>query len=127
MIIAWIIAETAGVVDVVFGFFSRGGLFMWPLLICSIVSVTILILRGFGFGACFLAPRFELRRWRIGHAPDRAWHRRSIKRNRLRTFHRCADTGRVHLFFPKSRSDVRGDGNARSRVDQQMLLRPRYA
>jgi hypothetical protein len=32
MIIAWIIAETAGIVDVVLGFFSRGGLFMWPLL-----------------------------------------------------------------------------------------------
>src|SRR6266576_2804492 len=35
MIIAWIIAETAGIVDVVFGFFSRGGLFMWPLVIES--------------------------------------------------------------------------------------------
>ena len=46
MIAAWIIAETTGVVDVVLGFFSRGGLFMWPLLICSIVSVTIMILRG---------------------------------------------------------------------------------
>jgi len=46
MIIAWIIAETTGIVDVVLGFFSRGGLFMWPLLICSIVSVTIMILRG---------------------------------------------------------------------------------
>src|SRR6476660_2311952 len=45
MIAAWIIAET-GVVNTVFGFFSRGGLFMWPLLACSIVSVTIMILRG---------------------------------------------------------------------------------
>ena len=63
----------------------------------------------------------------IGYAPDRAWHRRSIKRNRLRTFHRCADTGRVYLFFPQSGSDVRGDGNTRRRADQQMLLRPRYA
>ncbi len=40
MIAAWIIAET-GVVNSVLGFFSRGGLFMWPLLACSIVSVTI--------------------------------------------------------------------------------------
>ena len=46
MIIAWIIAATSGVVDVVFGFFARGGLFMWPLLACSIVSVTVMILRG---------------------------------------------------------------------------------
>jgi len=46
MITAWIIAETAGIVDIVLGFFSRGGFFMWPLLACSIVSVTIMILRG---------------------------------------------------------------------------------
>jgi biopolymer transport protein ExbB len=32
--------------DVV-GFFQRGGLFMWPLLICSVVAVTTIILRGF--------------------------------------------------------------------------------
>ena len=219
---AWIIAETAGIVDVVLGFFSRGGLFMWPLLICSIVSVTIMILRGLALrrkivlpsaieseiermtpgesperlsrlvyhdpsslaritrvalqhvrgprsenvevvqtrarhemvrlergliilevivgiapllgldwrcvrvGARFLAPRLKLRR-RIGYEADRARHRRSIKRNRLRTFHRRADTGRVHLFLPKSGSDVGRDGNARGRVDQQMLLRPLHA
>ena len=31
----------------VIGFFERGGLFMWPLLICSIVALTTIILRGF--------------------------------------------------------------------------------
>jgi biopolymer transport protein ExbB len=36
----------AGILDAVLGFFSRGGLFMWPLLACSIVSVTTMILRG---------------------------------------------------------------------------------
>lgn len=30
----------------VIGFFQRGGLFMWPLLACSIVAVTTIILRG---------------------------------------------------------------------------------
>src|SRR5947199_2575494 len=29
----------------VIGFFQRGGLFMWPLLVCSIVAVTTIILR----------------------------------------------------------------------------------
>src|SRR5512140_851489 len=29
------------------GFFQRGGLFMWPLLFCSIVALTTIILRGF--------------------------------------------------------------------------------
>jgi biopolymer transport protein ExbB len=46
MIVAWIIAETDGILNIVFGFFTRGGLFMWPLLACSIVSVTTMILRG---------------------------------------------------------------------------------
>src|SRR5213595_2492692 len=27
------------------GFFAKGGIFMWPLLLCSIVSVTLIILR----------------------------------------------------------------------------------
>ena len=45
MIAAWIIAETTGIVNIVLGFFARGGLFMWPLLACSIVSVTVMILR----------------------------------------------------------------------------------
>src|SRR5206468_2507854 len=39
MITAWIIAETTGIVNTVLGFFARGGLFMWPLLACAIVSV----------------------------------------------------------------------------------------
>jgi biopolymer transport protein ExbB len=46
MIAAWILAETTGAVDTVIGFFTRGGLFMWPLLACSIVAVTTMILRG---------------------------------------------------------------------------------
>lgn len=46
MIVAWVIAETTGIVNIVLGFFARGGLFMWPLLACSIVSVTTMILRG---------------------------------------------------------------------------------
>ncbi len=47
MIAAWIIAEAPGTVKTVIGFFAKGGLFMWPLLACSIVSVTTMILRGF--------------------------------------------------------------------------------
>jgi biopolymer transport protein ExbB len=36
----WEITQT------VISFFTKGGLFMWPLLACSIVSVTTMILRG---------------------------------------------------------------------------------
>src|SRR6266536_3388500 len=74
MIIAWIIAETAGIVDVVFGFFSRGGLFMWPLLICSIVSVTIMILRGIALRRKIVMPsaiESEIERMAPGESPER--------------------------------------------------------
>src|SRR5437764_13132233 len=74
MIIAWIIAATAGIIDVVFGFFSRGGLFMWPLLACSIVSVTIMILPGRALGRkLVLPPASEAERERMapGESPER--------------------------------------------------------
>jgi len=74
MIIVWIIAETAGIVDVVLGFFSRGGLFMWPLLACSIVSVTIMILRGFALRRKIVMPlaiESEIERMTPGESPER--------------------------------------------------------
>src|SRR6202048_4120142 len=33
------------VLETIAGFFAKGGVFMWPLLICSIVSLTVIILR----------------------------------------------------------------------------------
>jgi len=75
MIAAWIIAET-GVVNTVFGFFSRGGLFMWPLLACSIVSVTIMILRGLALLRKKIVPpiiEHEIERLAPGESPERLW------------------------------------------------------
>src|SRR6478736_6054791 len=75
MIAAWIIAET-GVVNTVFGFFSRGGLFMWPLLACSIVSVTIMILRGLALLRKKVMPpiiEHEIERLAPGESPERLW------------------------------------------------------
>ena len=74
MIIAWIIAETAGIVDVALGFFARGGLFMWPLLACSIVSVTIMILRGLALRRKVVMPsaiEAEIERLAPGESPER--------------------------------------------------------
>ena len=73
MIAAWIIAET-GVVNTVLGFFSRGGLFMWPLLACSIVSVTIMILRGLALLRKKIMPpiiEHEIERLAPGESPER--------------------------------------------------------
>jgi biopolymer transport protein ExbB len=41
------LAAVPEIVQSVTDFFSRGGLFMWPLLICSLFAVTTIILRSF--------------------------------------------------------------------------------
>src|SRR6266478_6119098 len=46
MIAIVLIAGVSETVQTIMSFFVKGGLFMWPLLICSIVSVTTMILRG---------------------------------------------------------------------------------
>src|SRR6266540_3711117 len=74
MIAAWIIAETPGIVNIVLGFFARGGLFMWPLLACSIVSVTVMILRGLALRQKKIMPpaiEEEIERLAPGESPER--------------------------------------------------------
>jgi biopolymer transport protein ExbB len=74
MIAVWIIAETTGIVNTVLGFFARGGLFMWPLLACSIVSVTIMILRGLALQQKKVMPpaiEEEIERLTPGESPER--------------------------------------------------------
>ena len=73
MIAAWIIAETPGIVNTVLGFFARGGLFMWPLLACSIVSVTTMILRGLALQRKKVMPPLieeEIERLAPGESPE---------------------------------------------------------
>jgi biopolymer transport protein ExbB len=73
MIVAWIIAETTGITNTVFGFFTRGGLFMWPLLACSIVSVTTMILRGLALRRKNVMPPLveqEIERLAPGESPE---------------------------------------------------------
>jgi biopolymer transport protein ExbB len=73
MIAAWIIAETGGIANVVLGFFARGGLFMWPLLACSIVSVTTMILRGLALRRKQVMPPLieeEIERLVPGESPE---------------------------------------------------------
>jgi len=73
MIAVWIIAETTGIANTVFGFFTRGGLFMWPLLACSIVSVTTMILRGLALRRKNVMPPLieqEIERLAPGESPE---------------------------------------------------------
>ena len=74
MIVGWITIETPETVNIVLGFFSKGGLFMWPLLACSIVSVTIMILRGLALRRNKVMPPLienEIERLTPGESPER--------------------------------------------------------
>ena len=101
MIAAWIIAET-GVVNSVLGFFSRGGLFMWPLLACSIVSVTIMILRGLALLRKKIMPpiiEHEIERLTPGESPERLWR---IVQHDPSSLARISRVALQHLRGPRS-------------------------
>jgi biopolymer transport protein ExbB len=102
MITAWIIAETPGIVDTVLGFFARGGLFMWPLLACSIVSVTIMILRGMALQRKNVMPpiiEHEIERLAPGESPERL--ARIVHHDRS-SLARIARVALQHLRSPRS-------------------------
>src|SRR5262249_9392312 len=74
MIFGAITIETPATVNSIFGFFSKGGLFMWPLLACSIVSVTIMILLGLALRRTKVLPPLvdeEVERLTPGESPER--------------------------------------------------------
>jgi biopolymer transport protein ExbB len=74
MIATWIIAEAPGTVQTIMSFFVKGGLFMWPLLVCSIVSVTTIILRGIALREKNVMPleiQNEIERLVPGESPER--------------------------------------------------------
>lgn len=56
------------------GFFAQGGVFMWPLLICSIVSLTTIILRTLALREKNVLPQLiesEMERLTPGTSPER--------------------------------------------------------
>src|SRR3954447_874970 len=56
------------------GFFMKGGLFMWPLLACSVVSLTTIILRTFALREKHVLPlviESEMERLVPGTSPER--------------------------------------------------------
>ena len=51
-----VVTDAPGTASSVLHFFTRGGLFMWPLLICSIVAVSTIILRALALRARNVLP-----------------------------------------------------------------------
>jgi biopolymer transport protein ExbB len=74
MIVAAINVQSPETAKIVLGFFQRGGLFMWPLLACSIVSLTTMILRGLALRKKKVMPpaiEDEIERLVPGGSPER--------------------------------------------------------
>ena len=68
------LAELPATLQSMISFFSRGGLFMWPLLACSVVAVTTIILRGFALRRKNVLPlviESEIERLPPGGNPER--------------------------------------------------------
>jgi biopolymer transport protein ExbB len=87
----------------VFEFFSKGGVFMGLLMVCSFVSVTVIVLRGLALRRNLVAPP------EIGQEIDRLRHddpdgvARLVRllRNDPSPLGRIAGTGLRHLNWPK--------------------------
>ena len=86
----------------VIGFFERGGLFMWPLLICSIVALTTIILRSFALREKHVMPlviESEIERLMPGASPDRLMR---IVENDQSSLGRIVRIALQHLPSPRS-------------------------
>src|SRR5213082_2098632 len=86
----------------VIGFFERGGLFMWPLLICSIVALTTIILRGFALREKNVMPlviESEIERLLPGGSVDRLMR---IVENDRSSLGRIVRVALQHLRAPRS-------------------------
>src|SRR6266550_1209434 len=102
MIASWIIAETPGTVQTIMSFCVKGGLFMWPLLACSIVSVTTIILRGIALREKNVKPlaiESEIERLVPGASPERLMRIVSYDQSSLA---RIARVALQHLRGPRS-------------------------
>ena len=67
-------AETSSALQSMLSFFTRGGLFMWPLLACSVIAVTTMILRGLALRRKNVLPlviESEIERLAPGGNPER--------------------------------------------------------
>src|SRR5438045_7598534 len=102
MIASWTIAETPVTVQTIMSFFFKGGLFMWPLLACSIVSVTTIILRGIALREKNVMPvaiQSEIERLEPGGSPERLSRIGSYDQSSLA---RIARVALQHMRGPRS-------------------------
>ena len=99
---ALFLAEASNPLQSVIEFLVRGGLFMWPLLICSIVALTVIILRSMALRRKNVLPlviESEIERLSPGGNPERLSR---IVREDDSSLARIARVALQHLRAPRS-------------------------
>ena len=99
---ALFLAEATNPLQSVVDFLLRGGLFMWPLLICSIVALTVIILRSMALRRKNVLPlviESEIERLSPGGNPERLSR---IVREDDSSLARIARVALQHLRAPRS-------------------------
>src|SRR5438094_597280 len=84
------------------GFFTKGGIFMWPLLVCSIVSLTVIILRTLALREKNVLPltiESEMERFAPGANPERLFR---IVQHDASSLARIVRVALAHLRWPRS-------------------------
>jgi biopolymer transport protein ExbB len=102
MLAVSIIAEVPESLQTVTGFFAKGGIFMWPLLACSIVAVTTIILRVIALREKNVLPlviESEMERLVPGASPERLAR---IVHHDSSSLARIVRVALQHLRWPRS-------------------------
>lgn len=97
-----IFAATTGPLQTVTGFFAKGGLFMWPLLVCSIVTVATIILSSLALRQKKVLPlviESEIERLAPGASPERLLRIATVDNSSLA---RVTQTALEHLRWPRA-------------------------
>src|SRR5436309_14273060 len=102
MSVPLIIAEMPEALQSVIAFFTKGGVFMWPLLVCSIVSLTTIILRTLALREKNVLPlviESEMERLVPGASPERLAR---IVHHDPSSLARIVRVALAHLRWPRS-------------------------
>src|SRR5947209_16220396 len=92
----------SNVFETIVGFFAKGGIFMWPLLICSIVAVTVIILRTLALREKNVLPltiESEMERLAPGTNPERLFR---MVQHDASSLARIVRVALSHLRWPRS-------------------------
>ena len=92
----------SNVFETVTGFFAKGGVFMWPLLICSIVALTVIILRTLALREKNVLPltiEGEMERFTPGGNPE---HLYRLVQHDGSSLARIVRVALAHLRWPRS-------------------------